>query len=116
MSKERDVRKRRNQQPAASGRPKPDSLHRDSWLRYLEALTTDDSGVLRVNGTPLKDKHTRALFRWRNEGGYPSFFLADDILTHCGLHINDFLQFCKDEELEAWASGQPDWERGFSAV
>lgn len=94
-----------------------DSLNCQALLGFLERFMVEDEGTVRLNGIPLLDKHTRAMHRWRHEGGNPSFFLVDAMLTHADMHINDFLNHCRANDINPWACGRaPDWEEDFSAV
>jgi hypothetical protein len=94
-------------------KPRRDSLNVDLWLEFLDGYLSERESTMLCNGQPVKDKHVRALYRWRMEGSCPRFFAADDFLIQYGLHINDFINHCDERGISPWACGRaPDWEEG----
>jgi hypothetical protein len=94
-------------------RPKRDSLNITMWLEFVTGYLNESEQATLFNGRPMKESHSRALYRWREEGSCPRFFSADSFLIDYELHINDFLDFCQERGESPWACGQaPEWEEG----
>ena len=94
-----------------------DILNKDSWLGWLESMTTNHDRVSgggrnkRINGEPLeKTAPARAFYAWTNENRPVHFKEADKFCCHIDCNVQEFFNFCDHEGLEPWDGEPPAWE------
>lgn len=89
-------------------RRRPDAVCPKLFLRFLEPYVSEGEDGIRINGRPLDEKQTRALFRWRHEDVAPTYSAVDRFLLAVGLLISsDFEAWAEQEGECIWFAGKP---------
>lgn len=96
----------------------PGTLAPAAWRAYLDSIESrvevrGQVPMIAFNGVMIGDDGLRTVRHWRVEDHAPGFWSVDAFLTKIGLHINDFLEWCVDRDINPWYSGvAPWWEKG----
>lgn len=88
-----------------------DSVNQHSWLLFLETHLSreEEHKAFRFAGSPLEEKHLRAIHRWTREGSIPSIWTVDDFLCAYGFTLSGFELWCHDRNLSMWQGPEPEW-------
>ena len=88
------------------------TVNRETTLRFINSFVHEDKeGVRRIDGNPIKESDSRAIYRWKEEGACPLWHRFDGFLCRHDWNWTLFEIWVELEGLDLWEDKAPlDWE------
>jgi hypothetical protein len=93
----------------AKNKRSADAISGQVLIRYLASVTTKERSAdkMRINGHPITETMSRALYRWRNERVEPRVGKVEESLHHWGLTFRNFEDWAVENEECVWSNSCP---------